>query len=60
MADQLPDTTAAANELVKRAMFDPEVAKHLLNRPAKEIGTPGWNRQLNLLMGWSAAGREED
>ena len=57
LAEQLPDTTAAANELVKRAMFDPEVAKHLLNRPVAEIATPAWNKKLNRLMGWAEAGR---
>lgn len=57
MAEQLPDTTAAANELVKRAMFDPKVARHLLSRPVAEVGTPAWNRKLSRLMGWAEAGR---
>ena len=53
-AEQLPDTTAAANELVKRPMFDPEVAKHLLNRPVEEIATPVWNKKLaRVPAGWN-------
>lgn len=58
LAEQLPDTTSAANELVKRAMFDPEVAKHLLTRPVEEVAKPAWNKKLNRLMGWAEAGRE--
>jgi hypothetical protein len=58
MADQLPDSSAATQELVFRFSFDPAVAKHLLARPVAEIGTPTWNRELNRLMGWAAAARE--
>ena len=57
MAEQLPDSSAAAQELVFRFAFDPRVARHLLARPVAEIGTPTWNRDLNKLMGWAAAGR---
>lgn len=57
MADQFPDSSKAANELVKRAIFDPEVAKHLLMREV-EVGTPAWNAKLNRLMGYAAYGRE--
>jgi hypothetical protein len=64
LAEQLPDTTAAANGLVKRAMFDPWVAKHLLNRSVEEIATPAWNKKLNRLMGWAeairASGRDQE
>jgi hypothetical protein len=45
-------------------MFDPEVAKHLLNRPVEEIATPVWNKKLNRLMGWAearrASGRDQE
>ncbi len=44
MAEQLPDSSAAAQELVFRFAFDPRVARHLLARPVAEIGTPTWNR----------------
>ena len=58
LGQQLPDGAARANELVKRAMFDPEVAKHLLTRDVPEAGLPIWSRKLNQLMGWAEAGRE--
>lgn len=57
LAAQLPDTTKAANDLVKRSMFDPAVARHLLDRPVAEVGTPAWNKKLSRLMGWAEAGR---
>ncbi len=57
MGEQLPDSSAAAQELIFRFSFDPKVAKHLLARPVAEIGTPTWNKELNKLMGWAAAGR---
>jgi hypothetical protein len=58
MAEQLPDSSTAANELVRRAVLDPRVAKHLLGVSVKEVGTPRWNARLNRLMGWAEAGRE--
>jgi len=60
MAEQLPDSSEAANELVKRALLDPRVAKHLLGMPVKEVGTPRWNAKLNRLMGWTAGARVSD
>lgn len=58
MAEQLPDSSQAANDLVKRALLDPRVAKHLLGSPVKEVGTPRWNARLNKLMGWTEGARE--
>lgn len=58
MAEQLPDSSDAAQALFLRAQLDPKVAKHLLQRPLHEVGTTSWNKQLNRLMGWAAAGRE--
>ncbi len=58
MAEQLPDSSGAAQDLIMRMSFDPRVAKHLLARPVKEIGTPTWNAQLIRYMGWTEAGRE--
>jgi hypothetical protein len=55
--EQLPDPSMAANALLRRAIFDPEVAKHLLLRDVK-ISTPAWNAKLNRLMGYAAASRE--
>jgi hypothetical protein len=57
MAAQFPDSSAAANDLVRRAMFDPDIAKHLLVKPVSEVGTPTWNKKLSRLMGWAAASR---
>lgn len=57
MADQLPSSGKAAQELYLRAQLDPAVAKHLLQRPKHEVGTATWNKELNRLMGWTAAGR---
>lgn len=57
MADQWPDNTGAANDLLRRALLDPKVAKHLFDVPVKELGTPSWNRQLMRLMRWSEAAR---
>ena len=51
---------AAANELTKLALFELEVAKHLLNRPVKEILIPGWTKKLSQLMGWALAERESE
>jgi hypothetical protein len=57
MADQFPNSSNAANDLLKRATLDPRVAKHLLGVDVKEVGTPRWNAKLNRLMGWAEAGR---
>jgi len=58
MAKQLPDSSDATQQLILRFAFEPEVAKHLLERPVAEIGTVTWNKKLNTLIGWAAAGRE--
>lgn len=57
LSDQLPETTAAANDLLKRAMLDPDVARHLLELPTKPTDIATWNKKLNRLMGWADAGR---
>jgi hypothetical protein len=57
LSDQLPETTAAANELLKRSMLDPDVARHLLELPTKPAGIATWNKKLNRLMGWADAAR---
>jgi hypothetical protein len=57
LSDQLPETTAAANELLKRAMLDPDVARHLLELPTKPADIATWNKKLNRLMGWAEAAR---
>lgn len=56
-ASMLPDGSADVRQLVGRAMFDPDLAAHLLTRPAEEVVTPAWNAKLNRLMGYAAAAR---
>lgn len=51
LSSALPNSAAAADALVGRAMFDPDVARHLLERPVNEIGSPAWNSKLNKLLG---------
>jgi len=46
--------------LIERAMFEPEVAQHLLTRDIKAVGTPAWNAKLNRLLGVAAAQRSSD
>jgi|GEM_PF-4689450 len=57
MAEQMPDSTAAARDLILRMSFDPELAKHILSATPKAVTTPRWNKKLNRLMGWAEAGR---
>lgn len=57
MAERMPDTTAAAKELILRMSFDPELAKHILSATPKSVTTPRWNKRLNRLMGWAEVGR---
>ncbi|MET3352653.1 UNVERIFIED_ORG: hypothetical protein ABID33_000536 [Xanthobacter viscosus] len=42
---------SAAQRLVTRMMFDPELAQHLLTRDAQAVGSPGWNGKLLRLIG---------
>jgi hypothetical protein len=49
---------AAANRLVARMMFDPELAGHLLTREVKEVGSPAWNSKLATLLRRVEFGRE--
>lgn len=57
LVEQMPDSTAAARDLVARMMLDPELAKHVLSATPKTIAGPGWTKKLNRLMGWAEAGR---
>lgn len=55
----LPDgRIAKAERLVSQAMFDPELASHLLDTKVKDYGTVGWNKRLNQLLAVGAAARE--
>jgi hypothetical protein len=44
--------------LVDRMWFDPDLARHLLDKPVSEIKGPGWNARLNRLLGYAAGSRE--
>jgi hypothetical protein len=44
--------------LIDRMWFDPDLARHLLDRPVSEIKGPGWNWRLNVLLGSAAGSRE--
>lgn len=58
MAEQMPDSTAAARDLVVRMQFDADLAKHILQATPEKIAGPKWSKWLNTRMGWAAAGRE--
>ncbi len=53
------DNVAQANELVKRMMFDPDLAAHLLTRDPK-AGGPAWNAKLQKLIAGGEAVRTID
>jgi hypothetical protein len=44
--------------LVDRMWFDPDLARHLLDKPVSEIQGPGWNSRLNQLLALGAGSRE--
>lgn len=48
----------AAGDVLARAMHDPALAAHLLERPVTKQDRSLWNSRLNTLMGVAAAGRE--
>lgn len=57
LAEQMPDSTSAARQLIFRMSFDPELAKHILSATPKAVTTPRWNKKLNRLMGWAELSR---
>ena len=60
VADQFPDADATAIKLIKRAQFDPELAKLLLDFPTSDAQIYTWTRKLNqLLVAAGAEGNEE-
>jgi hypothetical protein len=44
------DNTSAIEQLMTRAMFDPELAQVLLTRDVKKAGTPAWNAELQKVL----------
>jgi hypothetical protein len=51
------DSVAQAQRLVERMWFDPELAQHLLTRPAKEVGTSAYNAKLQRLLRYNEAAK---
>jgi hypothetical protein len=56
--ESLPDSRGGLEDILFEMQFNPELAKHLLARPVKEIGSPGWNSRLNQLLGVATGARE--
>lgn len=54
----LPNRDAAIEQILFDMQFNPDLAKHLLTRPVKEVGTPGWNKRLNQLIAATAGARD--
>jgi hypothetical protein len=44
------NTSDTVEQLVTRAMFDPELAATLLTRDTAKVGTPSWNAELQKLI----------
>lgn len=54
----LPDSNRGLENLLFEMQFNPDLAKHLLTRPVKDVSTPAWNSKLNTLMGAATGARE--
>lgn len=54
----LPNHDRALGEILYEMNFNPDLAKHLLTRPIKEVKTPGWNAKLNRLLAYATGARE--
>ena len=52
------DSAMPVEQLVTRAMFDPDLAAKLLTRDVKQAGTPAWNAELQKALRRVTAGRE--
>jgi hypothetical protein len=53
-----PDRDKAIRDVLFEMQFNPELAKHLLTRPIKEIDTKPWNAKLNRLLAYATGARE--
>lgn len=60
IAEQFPNSDAAANKLILRASFDPKLAKHLLDFPASDEQVYTWSKKLNQMIVLGAAEGEDD
>lgn len=54
----LPNGRQAIDDVLFEMQFNPDLAKHLLTRPVKEIDTQPWNAKLNALLAAAAGARE--
>ena len=54
----LPDPNRGLGDILFEMQFNPELAKHLLTRPVKDVSTPAWNSKLNKLLGAATGARE--
>lgn len=50
IAEQFPDTNAAAAKLIRRAMFDPRIMKLMLDFPTSDAQMYTWSANLNRLL----------
>lgn len=50
VAEQFPDADKAATRLIRRAMFDPRIMKHMLEFPTSDAQIYTWSAKLNQLL----------
>lgn len=58
--DALANKPKAVENILFETHFDPDLAKHLLTRNVREIGTPAWNSKLNRLIAVAAGNHDAD
>lgn len=56
----LPNKDKALSDILYEMHFNPELAKHLLTRPVKEVGSQAWNAKLNRLLAVATGARESN
>jgi len=58
-AKTLPNNETAVGQIMTDMLFNPDLAKHLLRAPLREVGTPRYNSALNRLLGYAEGSRED-
>lgn len=56
--ESLPDGNRGLEDILFEMNFNPDLAKHLLTRSVKDIGSPTWNSKLNTLLAAATGARE--
>jgi len=56
--ESLPDGSRGLDDILFDMQFNPDLAKHLLTRPVKDVGSPDWNSKLNSLLAVATGARE--